>query len=121
MGSLLVLVRVLLLLFRPAFTAFSPGSSGALLAGSLPLRYCSSKFASRTPFWILLVPGHVAGLITVQGQAAVVGRAEVARRVSGLSGKRFRLNRKNTSTFCGSLYAFSSTCVEEVALFWASW
>ena len=35
----------LLLLFH-----YPPGSSGALLAGSLPLRYCSSRFASRTPF-----------------------------------------------------------------------
>ena len=77
------------------------GERGALLAGSLPLRYCSSKFASRTPFKVLPVPGHVAGLITVQGQAAVVGRAEVARRVSGFSGKRFRLNRKTPAHLVG--------------------
>ena len=57
----------LLLLFH-----YLPGSSGALLAGSLPLRYCSSKFASRTPFWVLLVPGYVAGLITDETQAALV-------------------------------------------------
>ena len=38
----------LLSLFR-----YPSKSSGALLAGSLPLRYCSSKFASRTPFWVL--------------------------------------------------------------------
>ena len=49
---------------------------GALLAGTLPLRYCSAKFASRTPFWALPVPGHVAGLVTDEVQAArgVVGR-----------------------------------------------
>ena len=35
----------LLLLFH-----YPPRSSGALLAGSLPLRYCSARFASRTPF-----------------------------------------------------------------------
>ena len=86
----------LLLLFH-----YPPASSGALLAGSLPLRYCSSKIASRKPFWILPVPGNVAGLITVQGQAAVVGRAEVARRVSGFSGKRFRLNRKTPAHLVG--------------------
>ena len=76
MGSLLVLVRVLLPLFWTSFYCFfhyPPGSTGALLAGSLPLRYCSSKFASGTPFWVLPVPGHGAGLVTVQGQAAVVG------------------------------------------------
>ena len=80
---------------------YPPGSSGALLAGSLPLRYCSSKFASRTPFWVLPVPGHVAGLVTVQGQAAVVGGAEVAGRVSGFGGKRFRLNRKTPAHLVG--------------------
>ena len=36
----------LLLLFH-----YPPRSSGALLAGSLPLQYCSARFASRTPFW----------------------------------------------------------------------
>ena len=39
----------LLLLFH-----YPPGSSGALLAGSLPLRCCSSKFASRTLFGLYL-------------------------------------------------------------------
>ena len=106
----------LLLLFH-----YPPGSSGALLAGSLPLRYCSSKFASRTPFWILPVPGHVAGLITVQGQAAVVGRAEVARRVSGLSGKRFRLNRKTPAHLVGYHVHTRPRVWREVAFFWASW
>ena len=104
MGSLLVLVESasasfldqLLLLFH-----YPSGSSGALLAGTLPLRYCSSKFASRAPFWALPVPGHVSGLITVQGQAAVVGGAEVAKRVSGLGGKRFRLNRKTPAHLVG--------------------
>ena len=83
MGLLLVLKRVLLLPFWTNFCCFfttPPRSSGALLAGSLPLRYCSSRFASRTPFWVLPVPG--------------VGDAEVARRVSGFGTKRFRLKRK---------------------------
>ena len=58
----------LLLLFH-----YPPRSSGALLAGSLPLRYCSAKFAFRTPFWTLPVPGHVAGLITdgVQSRCSI--------------------------------------------------
>ena len=86
----------LLLLFH-----YPPRSSGALLAGTLPLRYCSAKFASRTPVWALPVPGHVAGLITVEDQVAQVGRAEVAGRVSGLGGKRFRQNRKAPAHLVG--------------------
>ena len=58
------------------FFHYSSRSSGALLAGTLPLRYCSFRFASRTPFVVLPVPGHVSGLVTVQDQAAVVGGAE---------------------------------------------
>ena len=65
----------LLLLFH-----YPPRSSGALLVGSLPLGYCSAKFASRTPFWALPVPDHVAGLITDGVQAAQVGEAAVVRR-----------------------------------------
>ena len=112
----------LLLLFH-----YPPRSSGALLAGSLPLRYCSSKFASRTPFWVLLFLGHVAGLITVEDQAAQVGEAEVARRgvdfvgAFGFGKKTISTKQKNTSTPRGTLYACSSTRVEEVALFWVSW
>ena len=78
-----------------------PRSFGALLAGSLALRHCSSRFAFGTPFWVLPVPGHVVGLITVEDQAAQVGGAEVARRVSGFGGKRFRLNRKTPAHLVG--------------------
>ena len=49
----------------------------------------------------MLVPGHVAGLVTVEDQAALVGSAEVAGRVSGLGGKRFRLNRKTPAHLVG--------------------
>ena len=65
----------LLLLFH-----YPPRSFGALLAGSLPLRCCSSKFASRTPFWTLPVPGHVAGLITDGVRAAQLGGSAVVSR-----------------------------------------
>ena len=65
--------------------------------------------------------GHVAWMITVEDQAALVGKAEVAGRASGFGRRRFRLNRKNTSTPRGSLYASSSIRVEEVALFCVSW
>ena len=104
---------------------YPPRSSGALLAGTLPPRYCSARFASRIPFWALLVLGHVAGLIAAEVQAARVDKAEVVRRglefVSGSGRKRFRLNRKNPSTPRGTLHACSSTCVEEVAFFWVHW
>ena len=75
--------------------------------GTLPLRYCYAKFASRTSFWALLVPGHVAGLITVEVQAAQVDGAEVVRHgvgfagISGLGRKRFRLNRKTPAHLVG--------------------
>ena len=88
----------LLLLFH-----YPSVSSRALLAGTLPLRYCSFKFAAKTPFWVLPVPGHVSGLVTVHDQAAAVGGAEVANRVSGSRRKRFRLNRKTPAHLVGYL------------------
>ena len=48
------------------------------LAGALPLRYCSTRFARYFPFWTLPVPGHVAGLITAEVQVAQVDEVEVA-------------------------------------------
>ena len=62
----------LLLLFQSP-----PRSSGALHAGTLPLRYCSTGFACRTPFGGLPVPGHVAGLVAVEVQVAL--QAHVSR------------------------------------------
>ena len=129
MGSLLVLGRVPLVPYWTSFCCFfhyPPKSSGALLAGSLPLRYCSAKFASRIPFWALPVPGHVAGLITDGVQAAQVGEAAVVRRgvdfvgVSGLV-ETISTTQKNHSTPRGLLCAFSSTSVEEVASYWVYW
>ena len=49
----------LLLLFQ-----YPPRSSGALLAGTLPLRYCFTRFACRVPTWRLPVSGHVVDLVT---------------------------------------------------------
>ena len=77
------LLDQLLLLFH-----YPPRSSGALLAGSLPLQYCSAKFASRTLFWALLVLGHVAGFVDFVG-------------ASGFGRKRFRLNRKTPAHLVG--------------------
>ena len=49
----------LLRLFR-----YPPGSGCALLAGTLPLRYCAVRFACSVPTWRLPETGHVAGLVT---------------------------------------------------------
>ena len=40
------------------------GSAAALLAGVLPLRYCSAKLACKFPTWKLLDRGHVCELVT---------------------------------------------------------
>ena len=57
---------------------YPPMSSGALLAGTLPLRYCSTRFARKVPFWTLTVPSHAAGLVAVEVQVALVRDVEVA-------------------------------------------
>ena len=43
---------------------YPPGSGRALLAGTLPLRYCTTRFACSSPTWRLPESGHVAGLVT---------------------------------------------------------
>ena len=47
------------------------------LLGTLPLRYCSARFARRIPFWTLSVPGHVAGLVAAEFEVAHVDEVEV--------------------------------------------
>ena len=87
-------------LFGSAFAAVSVSSSCALLAVTLPLRYCSTRFVRRIPFWTLPVPGHVAGLITAELEVAQVDEVKGARRevhwVSG-SGQEF----ENTAHLVG--------------------
>ena len=82
----------LLVLFR-----YPPRSAAALLDSTLPLRYCTEKFASKIPTWRLPVDGHVLGLVTgaVLAAPGAVGDACV-NWVSGAGGgvKRVRLNRK---------------------------
>ena len=51
----------LLVLFR-----YPPVSGRALLAGTLPLRYCAARFACRTPTWRLPDSGHVVDLVTAE-------------------------------------------------------
>ena len=60
-----VFLNELLSLFR------YPHQSGrALLAGTLPLRYCAARFACRTPTWRLPVSGHVARLVAAGSRVA---------------------------------------------------
>ena len=42
---------------------YPPGSGCALLRGTLPLRYCTSRFAHKLPTWSLPVSGGVAMLV----------------------------------------------------------
>ena len=44
--------------------SYPSGSARAFLAGTLPLRFCATRFASRAPSWRLPVPGQVASLVT---------------------------------------------------------
>ena len=46
---------------------YPSGSAVALLAGTLPLRHCTTRFASRIPTWRLSVPGHAASLVHLRG------------------------------------------------------
>ena len=54
----------LLALFR-----YPSGSGRALLDGTLPLRYCSTRFACLTPSWRLPVPGSVGNLVAAYSDA----------------------------------------------------
>ena len=69
------------------FFSYPPGSARALLAGTLPLRYCAARFASRAPTWRLPVPGQVAGLLTANsGVVQEIVAEEVGREVRWVSG-----------------------------------
>ena len=86
------------------------GSDAALLAGVLPLRYCSARFACTFPTWRLPDKGHVCELVTdgVLGARVLGGdgicRVSFPRSVGPAGGscesrvlggfKRIRLNRK---------------------------
>ena len=83
-----------------ALFKYPSGSGRALLNGTLPLEYCSARFACMTPSWRLPVRGSVSNLVAAYSDA---GRRaafdEVNRDVSWDSGsgsgrKRIRLNRK---------------------------
>ena len=46
-----------------------------LLAGTLPLRYCTARFASRTATWRLPVSGHVARMVAAGSRVCSGGCA----------------------------------------------
>ena len=80
---------------------YSPGSGRALLAGTLPLRYCAARFACRTPTWRLPVSGHVVDLVTDAVREAIVDGAGQDLVVFGPGRKRIRLNRKTPAHLAG--------------------
>ena len=87
--------------------SYPPGSARALLAGTLPLRFCAARFAGSAPTWRLPVPGHVAGLVTARSGVVpeVLARGEDHGvhwvRGSGPGRKRIRLNRKPPAHLAG--------------------
>ena len=101
---------------------FPPRSCHALFAGTLPLRYCTIRFACRIPTWRLSVSGHAASQVTADlgvtnGNGVEVGDEEVHWvSGSGPGRKRIRLNRK-PCTPRGFSCSTSATCVEEVTSF----
>ena len=99
------LLNELLLLFR-----YPSRLAAALLEGTLPLRYCAGRFASRIPTWRLPADGHVADLVAEGGEEVGVVHEESSAPavLSGFGGgggvgwisgpgggvQRVRLNRK---------------------------
>ena len=71
-----------------------------MLSGTLPLRYCASRFASSTPTWLLPASGQVARSVAVHCEDVGDRGDEVSRSGvlwvsgSGSGRKRIRLNRK---------------------------
>ena len=89
------------------FFRYPFGSGRALLAGTLPLRYCAGRFACRTPTWRLPVSGHVVDLVTANvgavREAIADGACQEVHWVtgSGPGRKRTRLNRKTPAHLAG--------------------
>ena len=77
-ASELFLVGLLGLFLHP------PGSGRALLAGTLPLRYCAARFADRTPTRRLPVFGHVLIWLLLLVLFRKLSRMVIVRRFIGL-------------------------------------
>ena len=97
------------------FSGYPGGSAAALLAGVLPLRYCSARPPCRFPNWKLPDKGHVCELVTdsvvddrvlggdgvcrvsFPGSAGGTGVICEGKVLAGF--KRIRLNRKTPAHF----------------------
>ena len=84
---------------------YPPRSAAALSGGTLPLRYCPGKFASKVPTWLLPADGHVLGLVphgcAVLAAPGAVGDARVNWvRGSWRRRKKSPTKQKNSSTPC---------------------
>ena len=94
----------LLVLFR-----YPSGSGRALLAGTLLLRYCTTRFACMMPTWRLPALGAVRSLVAAYSEDEhKVVADEVDQGVSWISGlgpgrKRIRLIRKTPAHLVGYL------------------
>ena len=106
---------------------YPPGSGGALLRGTLRLRYCMSRFAHKVPTWSLPVSGGVALLVSSGHGGGMLVRSDPSSpdpgRIGDKSGvprsglKRVRLRRKTPvhEVFRGIfLGSFSATGLEEI-------
>ena len=88
---------------------YPPRSGSALLAGTLPLKYCAVRFACRVPTWSLPVSGHAACPVTAESGVVDVAGVEVGGGGvcwvggSGPGRKRIRLNRKPPAHLVGRL------------------
>ena len=61
---------------------YPPEPFRVLLAGTLPLKYCSARFRTRVPTWRLRVPGHAADLV----HAGVVAEGDYGSEVGDEGG-----------------------------------
>ena len=113
---------------------YPPGSGCALLRGTLPLRYCTSRFAHKLPTWSLPDSGGVAMPVHSGYGSGLPVRSDPSssgpRRISDgfgvlrLGRKRVRLRRKTLfMRVFGHLFwgSFSATSLEEIearGFFW---
>ena len=88
---------------------YPPRSGRALLAVTLPLRYCAARFACKTPTWRLPVSGHVARLVAIYCETAGDSGNEVSS-----SGVRW-VSGSGPGRKSDSFVSLSSTRLEEVS------
>ena len=72
---------------------YPPGSGCALLRGTLPLRYCTSRFAHKVPTWSLSVSGGVSLLVSSGRGGGTLVRSDLSSPDPGRIGNRSGLPR----------------------------